>query len=58
MCRQPMQHTDSAAHFNRRCVYAAHNSNDKAQIWPTVILDDYLSYRVVWYALGPESPLP
>ena len=58
LCSQPMQHTDSAANFNRQCVYAAHNSNGKAQIWLTVSPDDALSYRVVWYALGPESAAP
>jgi hypothetical protein len=58
LCSQPMQHTDSAAAFNRQCVYAAHNSNGKAQIWLTVSPDDALSYRVVWYALGPEAATP
>jgi hypothetical protein len=58
LCSQPMQHTDSAANFNRQCVYAAHHSNGKAQIWLTVSPDDALAYRVVWYALGPEKAAP
>jgi hypothetical protein len=55
LCSQPMQHTDSAANFNRQCVYAAHNSNGKAQIWLTVSPDDALAYRVVWYAFPAST---
>lgn len=50
---QPIQHSQAAASANRQEVYAAHNTNGKAQIWFTFSPDDSQSFKVVWYALDP-----
>lgn len=50
-----MQHSQAAAASFRQQVYAAHNSNGKAQIWFTFSPDDAQSFKIVWYALGPHE---
>lgn len=52
---KPMQHSQAAANGNRQDVYAAHNSNGKAQIWFTVSPADNLVYKIVWYAIGQKD---
>ena len=52
---EPMQHSQAAANKDRQDVYAAHNSNGQAQIWFTFSPDDAQTYKIVWYALGPNE---
>lgn len=52
---KPMQHSQAAAMENRQNVYAAHNANGKSSVWLTVSPDDSKSFKVVWFALGPEN---
>jgi hypothetical protein len=54
---QPMQHSQAAAMRNHQYVYAAHNSLSPAQIWFTVSPDDTKTFKIVWYAFGPENSL-
>ena len=54
---QPMQHSQATAMRNRQDVYAAHNSLGPALIWFTVSPDDTKTFKIVWYALGPENSL-
>ncbi|KAI9550846.1 hypothetical protein GHT06_005779 [Daphnia sinensis] len=49
------QHSMAAAAENRGGVYAAHNSLGKAHIWFTFCPDDTKSFKILWYALGPEQ---
>ena len=49
------QHSMAAAAENRAAVYAAHNSLGKASIWFTFCPDDTQSFKILWYALGPEQ---
>ena len=55
---KPMQHSLAAATSFRQEVYAAHNSNGKAHIWFTFSPDDAQTFKIVWYALGPELAKP
>jgi hypothetical protein len=49
------QHSMAAAAENRGGVYAAHNSLGKAHICFTFCPDDTRSFKILWYALGPEQ---
>ena len=49
------QHSMAAAAENRGGVYAAHNSLGKAHIWFTFCPDDTKSFKILWYALGPDQ---
>ena len=58
ICTQQNPHSQAAALRDRQCVYAAHNSNGKAQIWLTFSPDDAQSFKIAWYALGEDQSKP
>ena len=55
LASRPIQHSQAAAHRNRNDMYAAHNSNGKADIWLTITPRDDLSHLVVSYGKGFEE---
>ena len=55
---QSNQHSQAAATKYRNEVYAAHNSEGKAQIWFTFCPDDTNTFKIMWYALGPDESEP
>lgn len=58
IANQTIQHSQVAANRNKQEVYAAHANNGKAHIWLTISPDDAKSYKVMWFALGPEEAIP